>query len=367
MMVDYSAAFFVFVITIALFTIQMVYILRFLGFYIKPLTNNETPPVSLIVVGKNERENWPTLLTSLCKQDHPNFEIVVVNDRSTDDSLDVIESVMKLDARVRLVDVKPTDAFVSGKKYALTLGIKAARHEHLVFTDADCFPDSNSWVKSMAQGFQHGHIVLGYGDYIKEKGFLNVLIRWETLHTAMMSFSAASSGKAYMGIGRNLGYTKSLFFACKGFYDHMHLPMGDDDLFVNKAATMAPVSWVTGSKTNSIAEKSWKDWWRQKRRHMFSSGNYRLKSKIYLSVYGMSKAFFYIGTFLLFASSFAPFAFILFFLYSGLMTWSAWHIGNKWKLGMLSLWTVVIDPLLVVLQGMLMIINYFNTPTKRWK
>ncbi len=366
-MLDSQTALLVVSITGVLFLTQLTYIIIFFTFRKKDVSKSPLPSVSLVVVGKNEAENWKRILPALLNQDHPNFEIVAVNDQSIDDSIDIIESIMKTDTRIRLVNVEPNEAFIKGKKYALTLGIKAAKYEHLVFTDADCEPDSKNWLSSMAAGFQNGHIVLGYGDYFKRSGFLNSLIRWETLHTAVMSFSAAAVGKAYMGIGRNLAYTKSLFFACKGFYDHMHLPMGDDDLFVNRAAPRTSVSWVTGTKTNSFPKERWSDWWRQKRRHMFSSGHYRFRTKAYLSVYGISKAFFYIGFLASLLGLYASFALVLWMLYVILMTWSAYHVGRHWKVGNQAIYSIVMDPFYVVLQGLLMIINFFKAPINRWK
>ncbi len=366
-MLDNQVALVIVSVSGLLFLMQLFYMFGFLTFREQKHNKQVLPPVSLVVVGKNEADNWMRLLPKLLEQDHPNFEIVAVSDRSVDDSVDVIEAFMRKDTRVRLVNVEPNEAFIKGKKYALTLGIKAAKYEHLVFSDADCLPNATNWLSSMAAGFDDQHIVLGYGDYFKQKGFLNTLIRWETLHTAMMFFSAASKGKAYMGIGRNLAYTKSLFFECKGFYDHMHLPMGDDDLFVNKAASLTSVNWVTGTKTNSYPEERWADWWRQKRRHMFSSGYYSLSTKLYLGVHGVSKAFFYICSIISFFGAYAPFAAVLWMLYLVLMTWSAYHLGKHWNNGNLAIYTAVMDPFLVVLQGLLMIVNFFKPPTSRWK
>src|SRR5690606_34092381 len=125
-----------------------------------------------------------------------------------------------------------------GKKFALSLGIKAAQYEHLVFTDADCVPESSDWLTHMAGAFSGGkEIVLGYSPYLRRAGMLNALIRFETFHTAMSYLSYALKGKPYMGVGRNMAYTKSLFFRGKGFASHMHIASGDDDLFVNQNAT----------------------------------------------------------------------------------------------------------------------------------
>ncbi|MCH8545450.1 MAG: glycosyltransferase [Cryomorphaceae bacterium] len=351
-----------------LFVVQLIYIIRFLRFKSLTFKNDEVlPPISVVVVGRNEAKNWKMLIPALLSQSHHTFEVVAVSDRSSDESVDVISQFMLEDTRIRLVDVEVNEAFVSGKKYALTLGIKAARYEHLLFIDTDCLPADEHWIREMAKGFSKGDIVLGFGDYQRLSGFLNRLIRWETLHTAMMYFSAASSGKAYMGIGRNLAYTKSLFFAVKGFYEHMHLPMGDDDLFVNKSARLARTAWVTTTKTISEPKRTWRAWWKQKRRHMASSSLYRKHTKLYLATYAMSKVFLYIGLLMLMLTELIPVAVIMLFLYIGMISLSMWHVGNHWKVGVTALFSFIIDPLLVVLQGVLMLQNYFTSPPKTWK
>src|SRR5581483_1786901 len=130
------------------------------------------------------------------------------------------------------------DRFKTGKKFALTMGIKASKNEYLLFTDADCRPASANWITRMAVNFNRStEIVLGYSPYQSAGGLLNSFIRFETIRTAINYLSAALAGNPYMGIGRNLAYTKTLFFKNKGFASHMHVMSGDDDLFVNENAT----------------------------------------------------------------------------------------------------------------------------------
>ena len=112
-----------------------------------------------------------------------------------------------------------------GKKFALTLGIKAAKHEYLLLTDADCKPTSKNWLSKMAANFSDvKQIVLGYGAYKKEKELLNTMIRFDAFHIAFQYFSFALAGETYMGVGRNLAYKKSVFFNNKGFASHIFLP-----------------------------------------------------------------------------------------------------------------------------------------------
>ena len=196
-------------------------------------------PVSVIISARNEANNLTENLPLILEQNYPDFEVIVVNDCSLDDSENVLKEFQLKYPHLKMVTVTEHDRFKTGKKFALTMGIKAAKNEHLLFTDADCQPASADWIsRMMASNFSGStEIVLGYSPYYRTSGFLNSFIRFETLKTAINYLSAALAGNAYMGIGRNLAYTKTLFFKNKGFASHMHVLSGDDDLFVNQNAT----------------------------------------------------------------------------------------------------------------------------------
>ncbi|MEO8774164.1 MAG: glycosyl transferase family 2, partial [Gelidibacter sp.] len=188
------------------------------------------------------------------------------------------------------------ETFWGNKKYALTLGIKSATHNHLLFTDADCKPSSNEWISEMIGCFSEDHqIILGYGAYAKVKNsFLNKLIRFETLMTAIQYFSYCKLGQPYMGVGRNLAYTKDLFFEARGFMDHMHIKSGDDDLFVNQIASAKNtiICLSKNSFTESLPKKSYSDWMVQKRRHITTATHYKQKHKVMLSLFFITQFLF---------------------------------------------------------------------------
>ncbi len=196
------------------------------------------PPLSVIICARNEEENLRQNLPRILGQDYPTFEVILVNDFSEDESKWLLKELSKQHPHLKVVEIAEHIRLKHGKKFAVTLGIKAAQYEHLVFTDADCVPQSDQWLRYMGDAFGGGEeIVLGYSPYFKKPGLLNALIRFETFHTAMSYLAYALKGNAYMGVGRNLAYTKSLFFRGKGFASHMHIASGDDDLFVNQNAT----------------------------------------------------------------------------------------------------------------------------------
>src|SRR5690606_27730585 len=163
------------------------------------------PPLSVIICAHNEEKNLKQFLPSILNQDYPDFEVIVVNDYSTDETKWILEDFKRKYAHLHVVDIKEHIRLKNSKKFALTLGIKAAKHEVLIMTDADCEPQSNQWLKEIAGAYAEGkEIVLGYSPYFKRTGFLNKLIRFETAHTAMSYLSYALKRDAYMGDGRNL-------------------------------------------------------------------------------------------------------------------------------------------------------------------
>lgn len=260
--------------------------------------NTSLPPVSVIICAKNESQNLQKNVSVILEQDYPEFEIILINDASSDDTEEVMEAYALAHKNVHQVNVVNNEAFWGNKKYALTLGIKRATHAHMVFTDADCVPASPQWLRHMAGSFvAKKEIVLGYGAYQKIKGsFINKLIRFETLMTAIQYFTYAKAGRPYMGVGRNLAYTAAMFYEQKGFINHMKIKSGDDDLFVNQASTRknTALQYHPESFTISTPKTSFGAWITQKRRHITTASHYRFIEKFFLSLFYASQLLFFI-------------------------------------------------------------------------
>ncbi len=283
-----------------LLLLQLIYYLGVFSKFAFAKAKEDTPkriPVSIIVCAKNEADNITQLVPLLAQQDYPEFEIVLIDDASSDNTLEIFEAFEKQYHNIKLVKVENNEAFWGNKKFALTLGIKAAKFEYMLFTDADCRPSSTRWIQEMSARFSiKKTIVLGYGAYDRLPGFLNKLIRFETLLTAVQYFSWAKFGKPYMGVGRNLAYKKEVFFSVRGFMDHMKIRSGDDDLFINQAATKDNTaiccSW--DSFTYSEPKKTFKEWLTQKRRHLTTAQHYKLTDQFLLGLFYASQILFLI-------------------------------------------------------------------------
>jgi cellulose synthase/poly-beta-1,6-N-acetylglucosamine synthase-like glycosyltransferase len=264
----------------------------------KPKDQSQTHPVSVVICARDEDENLARNLPGVLVQHYPTtHEVIVVNDNSLDDSKYILAELQKTFKQLQIVALEQEMKWLPGKKFPLSIGIKESKHEIVLLTDADCTPASEHWIAKMQEAFTPGiEVVLGYGAYHKLPGLLNKIIRWETFHTAMQYFGFALSGMPYMGVGRNLSYRKELFFRNKGFSSINHLPSGDDDLFINKVAHKANTAVVLDpeSFTLSLPKTSWKDWVRQKKRHLTTGKYYKRSHKFLLGLYSASQFLFYL-------------------------------------------------------------------------
>ncbi|ERJ60583.1 hypothetical protein M472_17650 [Sphingobacterium paucimobilis HER1398] len=259
------------------------------------------PPLSVIICAHNEQHNLETFLPKILAQDYPEYEVIVVDDYSSDESQWVLQAFKATHPHLRIVEIKEHIQLKHSKKFALTLGIKAAKYEHLVMTDADCEPQSSEWLKEIGGAYSASkEIVLGYSPYFKKPGFLNKLIRFETTHTAMSYLSYALKKDPYMGVGRNLSYLKSLFFKGKGFNAHMHIKSGDDDLFVNQNATKqnTHIAIAPDAHMYSVPKETWSSYYKQKARHSGASVAYKNRHQFMLATQLVTAFLFYIVLFL---------------------------------------------------------------------
>jgi biofilm PGA synthesis N-glycosyltransferase PgaC len=289
----------VFILYTACFIIQMFYywgVFSRLAFYKNKQKPNQYKSISIIICAKNEYTNLKKNLAFFLEQDYPDYEVVVVNDCSDDDSEYLLRAFSDKYPHLNVVNIGKNVNFFSGKKFALAVGIKSAKHDLLLLTDADCAPKSNKWIMEMQNNFtDKTEIVLGYSGYEKKKGFLNKIIRYDTIMTAMQYFSWSLAGITYMGVGRNLAYNRQLFFKSKGFTSHYHIPSGDDDLFINQVATKGNtrIEISAQSQTYSAPKKTFSEWYRQKKRHYSTGFLYKTSHKFMLGIFSLSQVLFY--------------------------------------------------------------------------
>jgi cellulose synthase/poly-beta-1,6-N-acetylglucosamine synthase-like glycosyltransferase len=248
-------------------------------------------PLSLIVAARNEAENLRRNIPLWMAQDHPDYEVIVVNDSSWDETGLVLKEFSGVYPRLKIVSVEEQDKYPTGKKFAITLGIKAASHAFLVFSDADCRPASEQWLTMMQGAYKDStELVLGHVQLERTRGILGWFQQFDALFTNLQCYGHAIVGKAFMGRGGNMSYLRNLFFYHKGFSAHLKHISGDDGLFVNQAATKNNVRVCLQQQAWTYTDTpwSWGAWFRQKRRHASSAAYLRFGHKFRIALYGVT-------------------------------------------------------------------------------
>jgi cellulose synthase/poly-beta-1,6-N-acetylglucosamine synthase-like glycosyltransferase len=327
-------------------------------------------PVSIIIAAKNEYLNLKENLPFLLNQDYPEFEVVVVDDHSQDDTWDLLCAFKINNPNIKIIRLNSSKVTSKGKKFPLSIGIKEAKYQHLLLTDADCRPTGPFWIKKMLEKYHDKtEIVLGYGKYYRRKSLLNYIIRFDTVRIAIQYFSAALSGFPYMGVGRNLSYKRELFINSSGFTNHFDLNSGDDDLFIsehagknNTAVCIEPEAFMW-----SEPKHSFKAWFYQKRRHLTTGSRYRFKHKIFLGLYQLNILLFPILVAILLIFQYQ----IIMVLSAILLKWiSQWIIFSgatkKLKEKKLLLISPVLETIIVVINTLLFLTNLIRKPDT-WK
>jgi glycosyltransferase involved in cell wall biosynthesis len=326
--------------------------------------------VSVVICAKNEYHNLKENLPLILEQDFPDFEVIVVNDVSDDETYFLLKILSDKYPHLKIVNFVDNVNFFSGKKFPLTIGIKSAKHDIVLLTDADCKPQSMKWIEEMQSQFHSGtEIVLGYGKYKQEPGLLNKIIRFDTLQIALQYLSMALSGMSYMGVGRNLAYRKNLFYRQNGFINHYKVKSGDDDLFVNAATTKQNTKIIISQESHTVsdAKKTFSPWITQKRRHLTSGKYYKLSTKLYLGIYTTTQLLFLAGFITLISVDYTLLivsSLFLFRLISQLIIYKKVMLKLSEKNFLLLV--PVLELFFVILNPLIVLINMISKPDK-WK
>ncbi|MGB0914667.1 MAG: glycosyltransferase [Crocinitomicaceae bacterium] len=291
---DFNVATYIFVLFCIMSAAQFLFLVLVfsrLAFHKNRVKEPNSEGVSILIAARNESENLFKNLPFILEQDYPEFEVIVINHQSRDDSKYILDAYQREYKNLKVISLERSQHLKYGKKLPLTIGIKGAKYNQLLLTDADCKPSGNQWLKSMTSYFTDKHqIVLGYGPYIKSKGLLNKVIRFDTAWIAMNYLSMAKAKMPYMGIGRNMAYTKTAFDKVNGFKSHYSLSSGDDDLFIQEAAKKRnyTINIAPESFCYSAPSSSWSRWIKQKSRHYTTSERYKVIKKLMLGIYPLS-------------------------------------------------------------------------------
>ncbi len=264
------------------------------------------PPVSVVLTASNQYEALSKNLPLLFEQDYPDFEVVVVNDNSDDDTDELLKTFAGKFPALRVVELTQSLNWFRGRKFPLSLGIKSAAHQLLLLTDANCTPEGPQWLQQMTSAFEgHTEMVLGYAT-CRTGSHINSWLRFTAFYDAIFFLSAALAGIPFKGSGRNLSYKKALFYSHKGFSSHYTINAGDDELFVNKAATRRNVSVKVGSGAQVAFTKSsgFGTWLKSEKTRLQIRRYFKFRHRLLLHVFNLS--------------NFLVYALLLFLLISGI-------------------------------------------------
>ena len=201
----------------------------------KLMVTDAKPGISVVIVASDHEKQLTENLPHILTQDYPDYEVIVVDDNSQDDTNDLLQRLALQYPHLYSTFTSDSIRYISRKKLALTLGIKAAKKEWLVFIEPDCCPTSDQWLSLMARHFtENTDVVLGYSNYERKSGFANLCYMYDTLLQQVRMLGLTWLGLGYMGIGRNMAYRKEIFFNNKGYSRHLDLERGEDDLFINE-------------------------------------------------------------------------------------------------------------------------------------
>ena len=201
------------------------------------LTGGDLPPVSVVLTAHNDAAWLKENLVYLLEQDYPNFEVVVVNYLSSDDTEFVLKLLKDYYPHLKIVPFKEDVNLFQGKKYPLSIGIKSAANDILLLADPDCTPKNLKWLRGMVKGYGDGmQIVLGYCGLKRTKTLLGCLQQYDALAYGAQYLGSALLGRPYTASGRNLSYRRSFFFSHGAFIRHYDVADGSDDLFVYQNA-----------------------------------------------------------------------------------------------------------------------------------
>ncbi|WP_019038193.1 glycosyltransferase [Psychroflexus tropicus] len=269
-------------------------------------------PVSVIICARNEAKSIASNLKLILNQEYPSFEVIVVDDCSEDNTVLEVQRLQKLYSNLKLVQLtsKPSNS----KRNALKNGVLASKNETILLTDADCRPVSKYWIQGMtAEISESSNCVLGYSPYTEYPTFLNSVIQFETLQTASLYMSQAVQGNAYMSVGRNVLYSKSLFLISENFENEKHLTSGDDDLLIQniKDKKQITVSLAAETFIESQPKTNFTAWWKQKLRHYSSADYYSLSNKLFLGVFHGCQGLFWLSFTVLMFSEYMPLSLII--------------------------------------------------------
>lgn len=262
------------------------------------IDETELPGISVIVTSKNNSFELERNLPYFLNQNYPKYEVIVVNSGSTDDTDLILKAAEQKYPQLYHTFIPAGADEINEKKLAITLGVKAAKYDIVLFSDSYCRPTSNNWVREFGKEFTKGKdILLGYSKVIfTNKVGLGNFIRYDNLIHHLKFLSMAIAGKPFMGIGRNMAYKKELFFNNKGLSSVLGIDGGEDDLYINRISNRKNTGVVLSKEsiTETDSVDSFATWRSIKSKYLYTKQFYRGPANFILGLETITKQSFYL-------------------------------------------------------------------------
>lgn len=266
--VSYQSDFILAGITIVLFFILMAYRYR----YMKPIRYKEAPlleplpnkePISVILYVSSSAEILEKALTALLTQNYDKYEVIAINYGKNNDTEDVLKRLSLKYNHLYYTYIPQEARYLSKRKLAFTMGIKAAQYDRVLFIEPNCQPSTDKWLNEISKyKNDDSTILLGSAIYPFSKGLSQKIIAYEIMTDSLLYLSQAMSGSLIRGYGEYISYKKDLFMAKQGYKNHLNLRCGENDLFIHENATSknTNVCLSQNSMTTYIEPFSRKEW-----------------------------------------------------------------------------------------------------------
>jgi glycosyltransferase involved in cell wall biosynthesis len=266
-------------------------------------------PISVVIATRNEHDQVRQNLPFFLDQNYANFEVVVVIDDSDKDLVYIMNEFEKRYSNLKIVSFDWARNFFVSRKFAESVGIKSATHDRILLSHISTRPASPEWISQMSNTLSDNKkIVIGYYTLASKTSLLNAFVRFDTFFYTLRYLRAAISGNPFTADSRNLAFDRSLFHETKTVARFYNVNTGDEDMFVNKAATadnttieIHPNAFVKGQEAINFG-----DWFSKKIRHRVLLREFKAANRLGLAIHDWFMALFYLVLFAIFGCSFLP-------------------------------------------------------------
>jgi len=300
---EWRIEFYVFYIFCFFVFIQLLYIFVIyirLAFYkdSKIQTQSVLPSISIIIVTHNQSNNLSVNLKKILQQNYPNFEVIVVSNQSTDETSYVLSQYQQNYSNFKHISIEPSVHLSIDKTLPLNLALKKVHSQYVLFTEADCFPNSTDYLLELTKHLSDNKIVvLGYATPQPENSSLNRLIRIDTAWQAFNYLSFALAKCPYLTHGRNFLCAREVFSKSLNIQNSNDGMYPYSDIFIGQITEgkRYSISISDSSRLSFLSPSRWNDWVHEKNESFSLIARLNFFKSLLVRMYSLSLWFMYVS------------------------------------------------------------------------